>query len=182
NDDAGMTNLNFSASGGNDKTRFYVSGAYDKQDGILIRNTFERISSRLNLDHEVSDKFSLGVNFGLSRTLTNRLSNDNQFNNTLQLIAMAPISPVRDLESNLYDRPVTSYYNNLIDSEDATWQQTCFRNLANVYGEYKFTDAFKFRSEFGTDILTQRSEEHTSELQSRENLVCRLLLEKKNNK
>src|SRR5690606_41396186 len=26
--------------------------------------------------------------------------------------------------------------------------------------------------------LTQRSEEHTSELQSRENLVCRLLLEK----
>ena len=27
-----------------------------------------------------------------------------------------------------------------------------------------------------------RSEEHTSELQSRRNLVCRLLLEKKNNK
>src|SRR5690606_42030448 len=30
------------------------------------------------------------------------------------------------------------------------------------------------------DVL-ERSEEHTSELQSRENLVCRLLLEKKNN-
>src|SRR5690606_41161784 len=30
--------------------------------------------------------------------------------------------------------------------------------------------------------LVQRSEEHTSELQSRENLVCRLLLEKKNTK
>src|SRR5690606_39602979 len=29
-------------------------------------------------------------------------------------------------------------------------------------------------------ISTTRSEEHTSELQSRENLVCRLLLEKKN--
>src|SRR5690606_29946836 len=29
--------------------------------------------------------------------------------------------------------------------------------------------------------LDKRSEEHTSELQSRENLVCRLLLEKKNN-
>src|SRR5690606_19472085 len=28
-------------------------------------------------------------------------------------------------------------------------------------------------------VLIQRSEEHTSELQSRENLVCRLLLEKK---
>src|SRR5690606_41985976 len=30
--------------------------------------------------------------------------------------------------------------------------------------------------------LVLRSEEHTSELQSRENLVCRLLLEKKNKK
>src|SRR5690606_41350956 len=30
------------------------------------------------------------------------------------------------------------------------------------------------------EVLKLRSEEHTSELQSRENLVCRLLLEKKN--
>src|SRR5690606_39569726 len=30
--------------------------------------------------------------------------------------------------------------------------------------------------------VLERSEEHTSELQSRENLVCRLLLEKKNDK
>src|SRR5690606_41235634 len=30
------------------------------------------------------------------------------------------------------------------------------------------------------DLIERRSEEHTSELQSRENLVCRLLLEKKN--
>src|SRR5690606_40990617 len=31
-------------------------------------------------------------------------------------------------------------------------------------------------------VLARRSEEHTSELQSRENLVCRLLLEKKKQK
>src|SRR3712207_7027003 len=32
----------------------------------------------------------------------------------------------------------------------------------------------------GAGLLTARSEEHTSELQSRQYLVCRLLLEKKN--
>src|SRR5690606_39798737 len=32
----------------------------------------------------------------------------------------------------------------------------------------------------GKAVATARSEEHTSELQSRENLVCRLLLEKNN--
>src|SRR5690606_39390372 len=33
----------------------------------------------------------------------------------------------------------------------------------------------------GAGLRSGRSEEHTSELQSRENLVCRLLLEKKKN-
>src|SRR5690606_41831452 len=37
----------------------------------------------------------------------------------------------------------------------------------------------RFPLHAGTDPLGVRSEEHTSELQSRENLVCRLLLEKK---
>src|SRR5690606_41341712 len=36
------------------------------------------------------------------------------------------------------------------------------------------------RSDLDPPALVVRSEEHTSELQSRENLVCRLLLEKKN--
>src|SRR5690606_42024758 len=36
--------------------------------------------------------------------------------------------------------------------------------------------AMKLRQQFAA-LVPQRSEEHTSELQSRENLVCRLLLE-----
>src|SRR3712207_6873638 len=44
-------------------------------------------------------------------------------------------------------------------------------------------DAAIIRSAYRADIkiFAQRSEEHTSELQSRQYLVCRLLLEKKNN-
>src|SRR5690606_40717744 len=46
-----------------------------------------------------------------------------------------------------------------------------------------FSDMFKRASEITTAVINlvidARSEEHTSELQSRENLVCRLLLEKK---
>src|SRR5690606_40252231 len=40
-----------------------------------------------------------------------------------------------------------------------------------IMGDYAAGDA-------GTSGIDDRSEEHTSELQSRENLVCRLLLEK----
>src|SRR2546430_4521237 len=41
-----------------------------------------------------------------------------------------------------------------------------------------FDDRVTLRQDF-TDRLELRSEEHTSELQSQSNLVCRLLLEKK---
>src|SRR2546430_8000368 len=37
------------------------------------------------------------------------------------------------------------------------------------------------QTEFPLEFFRQRSEEHTSELQSQSNLVCRLLLEKKKN-
>src|SRR5690606_40868992 len=42
------------------------------------------------------------------------------------------------------------------------------------------SDGKKGTSKFIEKVVGYRSEEHTSELQSRENLVCRLLLEKKN--
>src|SRR3712207_7229258 len=41
--------------------------------------------------------------------------------------------------------------------------------------------SFGIRSEYSFLNFAVRSEEHTSELQSRQYLVCRLLLEKKNN-
>ena len=49
-----------------------------------------------------------------------------------------------------------------------------------IYFERLF--AIKSASKVDVNFMNQRSEEHTSELQSRRNLVCRLLLEKKKNK
>src|SRR5690606_41991003 len=51
-----------------------------------------------------------------------------------------------------------------------------------VWGEKgELSDALDIHDHF-VGVPHLRSEEHTSELQSRENLVCRLLLEKKKNK
>src|SRR5690606_15082750 len=57
----------------------------------------------------------------------------------------------------------------VITSQSNTFQDFILICFVAVIGE---------RSHLG--IFVPRSEEHTSELQSRENLVCRLLLEKKN--
>src|SRR5207302_10304207 len=56
------------------------------------------------------------------------------------------------------------------------WGRVHFEARAFFVGAQGFTG--RVRRAVGGDNLN-RSEEHTSELQSRENLVCRLLLEKK---
>src|SRR5690625_6722343 len=56
--------------------------------------------------------------------------------------------------------------------------------LPNFGGEYTINgdDIIWKQSELGKNYIDIRSEEHTSELQSRGHLVCRLLLEKKKKK
>src|SRR3712207_8937399 len=58
------------------------------------------------------------------------------------------------------------------------------RAVAKLFGEDPVQqvrdDLRRFKQVIETGDLVRRSEEHTSELQSRQYLVCRLLLEKKN--
>lgn len=59
-----LKETNISASGGNDRSRYYLSaGRYDEQ-GTLRDNGLKRTSFRMNLDHDLSRMFSLKV--GLS--------------------------------------------------------------------------------------------------------------------
>lgn len=159
NQDSRTKIIDISASGGTDKTRFFISGAYNDQDGILIGNHFQRYSGRINLEHEASNKLKLGFNLGLSRSLGNRVSQDNQFSTPLQLVALAPITPVRDLNGNLYDRPVTTYYNGLIELENASYVSTTYRNIGSAFLNYKLLSGLQFKSEFGIDLQTQNDEQ-----------------------
>src|SRR5690606_41772539 len=55
----------------------------------------------------------------------------------------------------------------------------CRRTTSTSPGAVRTPPAPVSPASVPTDRTSSRSEEHTSELQSRENLVCRLLLEKK---
>ncbi|RSK47381.1 SusC/RagA family TonB-linked outer membrane protein [Hymenobacter rigui] len=59
-------NLNF--SGGTEKTTYYTSVGYTDQKGMLEKNSFKRASARLNIDHKVFSRFSVGARVGYSNT------------------------------------------------------------------------------------------------------------------
>ena len=49
-----------SAPGGKDKLKYFASGSYNNQGGILVSNGIEKISARLNVDNKVNKFIDLG--------------------------------------------------------------------------------------------------------------------------
>src|SRR5690606_40422044 len=72
------------------------------------------------------------------------------------------------------DRPLTPIVKVQVAIYEESNPAASSQPIAKIY-----TDG-TWKTKSSTNKLLGRSEEHTSELQSRENLVCRLLLEKKN--
>ena len=151
-----LTTADLSAQGGNDKLKFFASGSYSNQEGILVSNGIQKISGRLNIDNKVKKYMDLGLALSLTKTIIDQVSADNAFSTPMQLVAMAPITPVRDLTGLLYNRPVTTYYNPLIDVEEANRNISNFRTLVNSYLNIKLAKPLTWRNEFGFDLYSTK--------------------------
>src|SRR5690606_39528225 len=98
-----------------------------------------------------------------------------------------PIINKREIDNN---RVTTSSFVNI--SDRSSWQASINGNFNkpvfnkqvqfNIFSGVNYNNGFSYirynnATNYELNNLQSRSEEHTSELQSRENLVCRLLLE-----
>jgi TonB-dependent starch-binding outer membrane protein SusC len=144
--------INLSTSGGNDKTRFFISGFYNTQDAIVINNTFSRYGARFNIDHNATDKLVFGVNMAVDRSQLNKVTNDNSFSAPGELVAQLPLSPYNDPSTGLPNNN-TLYGNGIYDAIYDFDHQTSYRVLGNAYGNLTIIPSLQFRSEIGADIL-----------------------------
>ncbi len=176
--DAPISQYDLNISGGSDKTKFFISGQYLDQSGIVVANSYKRYSGRINLDHQVKSWLNIGANMNFSRSLNHRISNDDAFSTPLQIIALSPITPVIDprtgLQSGAYDpakdKPNTNfplYYNPLLSVNNQFYHTTVNRFLGDVYANASITKTLTFRSEFGVDQLNQTEENYYGKITAR---------------
>jgi TonB-linked SusC/RagA family outer membrane protein len=72
-----------SATGGNDRTRFFISGSIFDQDGLVRTTTLKRYTGRVNLDHTAGNfKVGISTTVGYSKR-TGTTENDNVINTPL---------------------------------------------------------------------------------------------------
>jgi TonB-linked SusC/RagA family outer membrane protein len=175
---APISQYDLNVSGGSDKTRYYASGQYLDQKGIIVGNNYKRYSGRLNLDNQVKDWLNIGMNMSFARSENDRVANDDQFSTPLQIVALAPITPVIDprtgLNSGALD-PITgkpntnypTYYNPLLSVIASSYKTLVNRTLGNAYANVNLTKSLTFRSEAGVDQLSQTEKTYDGRLTAR---------------
>ena len=85
---------NINISGGGQKATFRISGSYNHQLGTVIKQRLDRLTTRLVLDYNVSDRIRFSTNFALTYTdnlknYTYGSSKNNGSNSALLAMALA---------------------------------------------------------------------------------------------
>ncbi len=96
-----VTTNNLAIARGDDRFNFYLSLGYDGETGILIDNTFKRLSGRINADVKVAPWLKVGESLMLTRIDENPIDNFNENTTGGIPYRSIPIMPVRD-ETNPY--------------------------------------------------------------------------------
>jgi TonB-dependent starch-binding outer membrane protein SusC len=69
-------NYNLNISGGTQNVKYFISGNYLRQEGVILANDLKRFAFRSNIDVRVTDKIRFGLNLSPSRTEQNRSADD----------------------------------------------------------------------------------------------------------
>jgi TonB-linked SusC/RagA family outer membrane protein len=121
-----LQNYNLSATGGNDKTTFYISGSIMDEEGMQFTNDFIRYGTRFNYTYKIRENIQVGAQFAGNWSKWNYALDDGWFDNQASgglISAIAGVTP--------YDPNTGKYGGSMMYGEDAT--------IFNPYRQYKTT-------------------------------------------
>ncbi|WP_324675869.1 TonB-dependent receptor [Hymenobacter sp. GOD-10R] len=168
-----------SASGGSDKSRFYIAGSYFDQSGIVKGTGFERFSLRANYDAQLSKKLKIGLNLAPSFTRTDVRPVSGSYNGgnisgggpggetaavTTALI-LPPVVPARlpngdyGLISNAFPAntiTISDLLNPVAPLDLYKDRTSSVRALGTTFLEYEPVKGLMLRTNFGAELIANR--------------------------
>lgn len=173
-----LTNSHLNISGGDEKTKFYVSGNLSREGGIIKHTDFDRNSLRLNLDHKFNKWIDFSINSNYLNTNSDRgfTGNENNAGGTLgYIIGYLPNYFNPYPVNGVYpDNPYSENQNPLALRDEAInnvkinrFIQAASFNLRFIQTEHT---SLKLSLQGGIDYLNQKSKEYfPDDLQAQRN-------------
>jgi len=164
---APVQNHSVNIAGGNDKTRFSITGGMFDQEGIIKNSNYKRYSVNSSIQHDISDAFSIDLNLSLSKNQSNRqLSDQGRFGTSLigRAFSIPPMLPVYETDGS-YMEPVKRFpfvsealYSplNFINEQSNVLAQK--NMLANAALSYKIIDGLILKISGGIESISSRTD------------------------
>jgi TonB-linked SusC/RagA family outer membrane protein len=159
-------NYELSATGGSEKTQFYISGNLFDQEGIAYKSGITRYSGRVNVTHKISKMFSVGLN------MLNSYANQEIVDAGTRYY-----SPFYNVSGNCFPtegpylpdgtyRPElqNGYYNNVRERELNETSGKLFRSMNTGFIEFRPLEYLTFRSTNNFDWLNNDETRYASPL------------------
>ncbi|KAA6346302.1 TonB-dependent receptor SusC [termite gut metagenome] len=168
----------FSVSGGDDNTRYLISGNYTNQNGTVLNSGFERLGSRLNIERKLFENLNVNLSFLANRssqraltTFENTSYGDSPFSNGIAnsltyALYMPPVLPIYNADGSYnYKNPFEYTYmswneksaNPVSDLKNSIGKNISTSLLGNFFVEYNIIDGLKAKIIVGAnvDYITQ---------------------------
>jgi TonB-dependent starch-binding outer membrane protein SusC len=176
-------NHNISIGGANDKTNYFFSGGYTKQEGMIKNNDLIRLTARLNLDHSVNNWLKIGGNINYANT-DNRAPNTGSIPGQafgisglgrLPLVLAPNVAPLNNdgsfnINANLNtigqgaNLTALSFTNPKVILSTNKFSSVNDRIQATAYANVKITKGLNFKTLYGIDNLTVTNKEFQAAL------------------
>lgn len=149
---------NIAIRGGNQQTKYSISGSIFDQEGILLNSAYDRYQGRISIDQVVSKKINAGVNVNISKRMTDgsviREGEGSTITSHLlgRVWAYRPVTGDDDvnlLEEDMDDEAENQFdarFNPVMTSENAYNIRRFTDVSANGYLNYKIKPSLTFKA------------------------------------
>lgn len=163
-------NNSISISGGNDKTKYAISGSVFSQDGIVVNSGFKRYQGRISIDQTINSRMKIGITANYAQTKTNGQVVRNSENSSATSYTMysawgyRPVSANAevDLIEELIDPEIDNSFdyriNPVINLKNIHNLRLASALNVNAYLEYKVLKNLIFRTTAGINNNDSRQE------------------------
>src|SRR5258705_11600112 len=149
-----------SLSGGNEKTRFYISGSIFDQQGIVISTGLKRYTGRVNIENSFNDfKVGLNATYGYSKFIGTR-ENDQYIGSPLNAINwFNPYITLYDQNGDYQDDFLQGQPNPLRELLENFSNDDQMKGVGSVYVEWKipWVKGLRARTLLGGDVTEDES-------------------------
>ncbi|OLE71546.1 MAG: hypothetical protein AUG74_06295 [Bacteroidetes bacterium 13_1_20CM_4_60_6] len=142
-------------TGGDEKTRFALSGGQLNQVGIVKGMDFVRRSVRFNFDHHASPRLRVGTSTSVVQSDQHLGRGDGVYSEAL---LNDPLAPAFDSAGNVIFKPTPDgqRVNPLSDIQNQRDDRGRVRAFGTLFADYNLSDALNWRVNFGADLTFYR--------------------------